>query len=273
MTRSPLSSLDKKLAKIKKSIESKTANQNKLADSSRNLSENTVTKSHALSRAYYRLNLGEKRVMESLISRLHPLRSDNDLQDIELTATDYARTYNVNPKHAYRDLSDAVDGLVRKVISTTDDDRYSLRQTPLMSDAGYIKHEGRIVCTLNPRIVPHLIGLREKFSSYSLANAVNFKSSYTWRLYEILVSWAQPKSDTGGRFCGWFDLDTDELRKMLGVPESYNYGRFNKSVLDTVIRELYEKSNIVLQVTPKKTGRKITSLSISFMESDQLRLL
>ena len=267
------SALDKQLAKIRNSIGAKTANKNKLTDASRNLTQNTVTKSHALSRAYYRLNLGEKRVMESLVSRLHPLRSDNDLQDIELTATDYARTYNVNPKHAYRDLSDAVNGLVRKVISTTDDDRYSLRQTPLMSDAGYIKHEGRIVCTLNPRIVPHLIGLREKFSSYTLANAVNFKSSYTWRFYEILVSWAQPKSDTDGRFCGWFDLATDELRKMLGVPESYNYGRFNKSVLDTIIRELYEKSNIVLQVTPKKTGRKITSLSISFIESDQLRLL
>lgn len=264
-------SMDAQLALIQKRIEAKVANKNKADQDTRSLTDNSVTKSNALSRAYYRFSIGEKRVMEALISRLHPMRSDNDLQNIELTAVEYSKAYGVALNHSYKELSDAVDGLFTKVIITVDG--RDLVKNSLMSQARYKKHEGRIVCTLDPRIVPQLIGLREKFSSYPLAKAVNFKSSYTWRFYEILVSWAQPKADTDGRFCGWFDVRTDELRRMLGVPDSYNYGRFRKSVLEHVTNELFQKANIILAMEPKKTSRKITSYSVKFMESDQLKLL
>jgi len=263
--------MDAQLAKIQKRIEAKQANKNKAEAGTRDLTDNSVTKSNALSRAYYRLTISEKRVMEALISRLHPIRSDNQLQDIELTAVDYAKAYDLDPSNSYSELSSAADGLITKIIQTTQGD--DLIKNPLMVEARYKEYEGRIVCTLNPRIVPHLIGLRDRFSSYPLAKAVNFKSSYTWRFYEILVSWAQPKAETEGRFMGWFEVETIELRKMLGVPDSYKHGIFNKRVLEHVTAELYEKSNIILKLKPKKTSRKITSYSITFMESDQLKLL
>jgi len=264
-------SMDAQIAKIQKEIEARTANKNKAEVETRELTDNSVTKSNALSRAYYRLSISEKRVMEALISRLHPMRSDNDLQDIELTAVDYSKTYGVALNNSYGELSSAVDGLITKIITTTQG--RDLVKNPLMVEARYQEFKGRIVCTINPRIVPHLIGLREKFSSYPLAKAVNFKSSYTWRFYEILVSWAQPKANTGGKFIGWFSIETEELRKMLGVPDSYNYGRFRKSVLEHVTNELFNKANIILTMEPKKTSRKITSYSVKFMESDQLKLL
>ena len=263
--------MDAQLARIQKRLEAKQKNTNKEAEESRALTENTVTKSHVLSRAYYRFSISEKRVMEALISRLHPMRSDNELQDITLTATDYSKAYGVALNNAYGELAGATSGLMRKVI-TTNERSYPVENT-LMLEATYQENMGRVVCTLSPRVVPHLIGLREKFSSYPLGNAVNFKSSYTWRFYEILVSWAQPKADTDGVFCGWFDVETADLRLMLGVPESYNYGRFKKAVLDRVIDELYQKANIVLKLEPRKTSRRITSYKVTFMESDQLKLI
>lgn len=266
------SAMDVQIARIQKRLEAKTANKNKVEEEGRNLADNSVTKSNALSRAYYRFSIGEKRVMEALISRLHPMRSDNDLQDIKLTAVDYAKTYSIDSSNSYSELSSAVDGLVSKVIQTAQEGE-RVKKNPLMVEANYMPREGLIVCTLNPRIVPHLIGLRAKFSSYPLASAVNFKSSYTWRFYEILVSWAQPKAETDGRFMGWFDVETDELRKMLGVPDSYNYGRFRKSVLERVTTELFDKANIILKLEPKKTSRRITSYKVTFMENDQLKLL
>lgn len=264
-------SMDTQIAIIQKRLEAKTANKNKAEAETRKLTDNSVTKSNALSRAYYRFTIGEKRVMEALISRLHPMRSDNELQDIRLSAVDYAKAYDVALNHSYGELSNAASGLMRKVITTTENG-YPAEQS-LMSKCVYIENEGCVSCILDPLIVPHLIGLREKFSSYPLANAVNFKSSYTWRFYEILVSWAQPKADTDGRFIGWFSIDTVELRKMLGVPESYNYGTFRKSVLEHATTELFEKANIILKLEPKKTSRRITSYSVTFMESDQLKLL
>jgi hypothetical protein len=50
-------------------------NHSKIADDGRHqLDENTVTKSNALARPYYRFGLVEKRVMESSISMLNPLQ-------------------------------------------------------------------------------------------------------------------------------------------------------------------------------------------------------
>ena len=140
-----------------------------------------------------------------------------------------------------------------------------------MARVVYQSKQGKITCTFNPLVVPHLIGLREKFSSYPLKNAVEFTSSYTWRFYEVLVSWAQPKSQTAGRFAGWINAQpVDELRLMLGVPDSYRWNMFETRVLDVAIKELRKKARIRVYIDRVKTGRKITHLKIRFIEDDQI---
>jgi plasmid replication initiation protein len=237
------------------------------------LADNTITKSHALSRAYYRFGLVEKRCMEALISKLNPLRGDNP-QEIELLATEYVKAFPDAGKHAYEHLEKAGDALVNRVIVIESPRQGVAREkVPLMSIVRYQPKAGKIVCEFNTHIVPHLIGLREKFSSYPLRKAVNFSSSYTWRFYEVLVSWAQPSKTTGGRFMGWIDRQSiDELREMLGVPKSYRWDNFKKQVLDVVEVELNEKANIFITFARVKTGRKITHLSIKFAESEQQKL-
>ena len=106
-------SLDSQLDAIRLSIEAKQKNTNELVDELHDLADNTVTKSNALSRAYYRLGLVEKRCMEALISKLNPLRHDNKHQDIELSAIEYSKAYGVSEKVAYRDLANAVDALTK----------------------------------------------------------------------------------------------------------------------------------------------------------------
>lgn len=269
------STLDNQIAKIQKQLAAKKTKEKKASNPNaeavgRCLANNTVTRSHSLSRAYYRFTIGEKRIMEALVSRLHPMRNDNELQDIELSATDYAKTYSVAKNHAYGDLATAAKGLMGKII-TSNEPPYIV-DTTLMIQSKYHENEGRIVCTLNPLIVPQLIGIRGKFNSYPLVRALDFKSSYTWRMYELLVSWAQPKKDVGGVFCGWFEVETTELRKMLGVPDSYNQGRFTKAVIEHVINELNQKADIRLKLEPKKTSRRITSYRVTFAENEQQQL-
>lgn len=252
--------------------QTKNTNVEAIADPLHDLLDNTVTKSHALSRAYYRLGLVEKRCMEALISKLHPLRNDNNLTEIELSALEYAKTYGIPSNIAYRDVASAVQALIHRVITANRSNGKKGRiEMTLMTYAEYKDDEGKILCEFNPRIVPYLIGLKEKFSSYPLRDAANFSSSYTWRFYEILVSWAQPKQDTKGLFAGWMrNQSVDELREMLGVPSSYRWADFQKQVLDIVIPELKEKAKIAVFIERIKTVRKITHLNISFIEDDQM---
>ena len=254
----------------------KTENPN--IDASENpsheLADNAVTKSNALSRAYYRFGLVEKRCMEALISKLHPQRSDNLLQEMELSAKEYAKTYQVSEKVAYRDISNAVEGIMHRVIAVDRPDHKPGKiEFTLMSKAEYKNDEGHISCAFNPYIVSHLIGMREKFSSYPLKRAVAFKSSYTWRFYELLVSWSQPKSKTGGKWMGWINKQSvDDLREMLGVPKSYTYGQFEKRCIASSIAELKTKAFIEVDFDRIKTNRRITHLDIRFIEDEQIQM-
>jgi len=259
-------SLEASLARIKANIEKRTVNKNTLAnaDPDYELVNNSVTKSNALSRAYYRFGLVEKRCMEALVSKLNPMRSDN-IQEIELRAVDYAKAFGVSEKHAYEHISSAADTLLNHVIIVNENNG-KITKTTLTARASYEEQAGKVSIIFNPLIVPHLIGLRSKFSTYPIKSAVDFKSSYTWRFYELLVSWAQKKEDTGGLFAGWFTVAVDELRKMLGVPNSYAWVIFERQILNVVKAELLEKSNIHINITRQKTSRKITHLKIEFIE-------
>jgi plasmid replication initiation protein len=255
------------LARIKANVEKRTLNTNNVAnaDPQHELSDNSITKSNALSRAYYRFGLVEKRCMEALISKLNPMRQDN-IQEIELRAVDYAKTFDVSEKHAYEHLTSAADALLNRVI-VVNEGKGKIRKMTLTAQAVYEEKAGKVTVMFNPLVVPHLIGLREKFASYPLKAAVDFSSSYTWRFYELMVSWAQNKNDTGGVFVGWFTPSVEELRKMLGIPDSYRWVHVN-DMLEKTAKELNEKANIHINITRIKTSRKITHLKIEFIKID-----
>ncbi len=263
------SSNEATLARIKANLERKTKNTNIAAnaDPRYELTENSVTKSNALCRAYYRFGLVEKRCMEALVSKLHPLRNDN-IQEIELRAIDYAKAFGVDERIAYRDLSNAVDAMLNRII-VVHEASGRVRKMTLTAQAIYEEKAGKVTVMFNPLIVPHLMGLYGDFAKYPLKDAANFSSSYTWRFYELLVSWAQDKKKTGGVFVGWFTLSVDELRKMMGMPDSYQWVHIS-TTLEKVTNELKEKAHLSVKITNQKTSRKITHLKIEFIEDEQI---
>ena len=266
-----MSTFEQQFARIQANIERKKQQQLMENQPDHELLKNSVTKSNALCRAYYRFGLVEKRCMEALISKLHPQKTNIDLQHITLGAKEYGEAFDVHEKTAYRDIASAVDILMHRVIwADRPGGKPGKIQYTLMSSAEYKDDEGQIECVFNPQIVPHLVGLKQQFAKYPLGKAVSFTSSYTWRLYELLVSWSEDPADTDGLLMGWLTVEVDELRRMLGIPESYKWSDVQRQVLDTVQHELLDKSNIELQITRKKTGRRISHLKLEFMEIKRL---
>ena len=250
---------------LTKKTKNKRDQQQKEAAYFRSCHENSVTISNALARAFYRSSTNEKRVMAMIVSKLDPRRTDNNIQRIEIRAKDFIETYNTCPSNAYRDIARAAQALIRKIIVIEEDDG-SYTEYTLMCTATYIKKEGKIIASLNPNMQHHFQGLKEKFTSYPLGTASRFKSSYSWKLYELLVSWSKPKQLTKGIFSGWLTVEVDNLRKILGVPKSYAWTKFNTEILQKTQEELYTKAGIKIDILSKKTGRKIAHLYIQFME-------
>jgi len=268
-------SLESKLAEWEDRIALNELKKQKAPDSrlvvSRDIEKNSVTKSNALARAYYRFNLVEKRAMEALISQINPEGNSQDvLQTLTLKATDYAKVYNVTPKSAYRELEAAVSGLMHRVFSVKG--VRGREEFTLMSNAQYLEGQGAITCSFNSYIVKHLVDLHVKFTKYPLKTTAAFKSSYTWRFYELLVSWAKHPKFTDGLFAGWCNIGVDELRKMLGVPESYQWINFKNQVIAVAQKELESNLGISMEFKYFKTGKKITSIKIIFLEQEKITL-
>lgn len=265
-----MSELKKMLDKIEllAKIQDKEKNKPNEIIEGRDLTENSVTKSNSLARSYYRFNLVEKRVMETLISQLNPTSTDTfQLQKLELKAIDYAKTFKVSEKNAYEHIESAISGLMGRVFSI--EIPKGREEFTLMSNAQYLAGEGRITCSFNSYLNKHLVGLRGKltpYTKYPLIITSNFKSSYTWRMYEIFVSWAKDPKLTNGKLAGWCEIDVDELRLMLGVPASYKWHDFQRQVLDVAKKELKEKANIEIEIEKIKNSRKISKLKFFFAE-------
>lgn len=263
--------VDAWLKRVQQNSQQKTANKNKEVErKERDLSKYSVTKSNALARAFYSFTLSEKRVFEALVSQIHPQRTDNS-EYLELSAIEYSKVYSVDKSNSYKQLASTVDGLLHKVIVVDLDDKKETHKFNLTSSAIYQHDMGVIKVKFNPEMLPYIQGLRHKFTSYPLKKASNFRSVYTWRFFELLVSWAKPKEETKGAFAGWFKADLFELREQLGVPKSYRFDNFQAQVIDVVTRELEEKANIHLSIERVKTSRKITHLNISFVDASTIK--
>ena len=267
----------KMLEKVRVKIEAKTSEQNQQTqdDERHSVIDNSVTKSNELARAHYRFNLPEKRVMEAMVSQLDPrLFNEYQTQDIELKTTEYVKAFDITEKSAYREMEGAIDALLKRVITTREEykGRPAIVKRPLMFRGVYEEGKGRIIASFHPDFVVHLIGLRQKFATYPLAQAVNFKSSYTWRLFEIMVSWSQDKKLTGGILTGWFTVSVDELRQQLGMPDTYQWVHISDT-LEKSVAELRNKARIHTSIERVKTSRKITHLKFEFIEDLQQDLL
>jgi len=261
--------LQSKLASLQAHIErsAKAEKKGVQEDTRHKITENAVVKSNALARSYYRFGLTEKRIMEAMISKINSRLADlEQCQFIELSAIEYAKAFNVKLNKAYEEMEKAVGNLMAKVMTIKGDK--SRKQYALMVYAEYFKGEGKIVASFNPLITKELIGLRKNFTSYKLERTADFKSSYTWRFFEIMESWKKSTDP----FAGWFTISLDELKKMLGAPEKYTYKDLRVRGIDPAIQEIYKELNIQVWYESIKKGRKIVMLKFNFIEDDQKKL-
>lgn len=107
---------------------------------------------------------------------------------------------------------------------------------------------------ISPTLIPYLLKLKEKFTTYSLEVAIQFQGKYTTRFYEFCMQVRnQDKKEIG------FELDF--LYELLQLPKSLKvFADFKKRVLDPSINEINEKTEIKASYEAIKTGRKYTNL-------------
>lgn len=248
------------------------------------LAQYKVTKSNALINASYKLTLNEQRLVLSCIAQIDSRRFGmtpgpssaksgevmfDQLWKIKVTAADFAKTFNINPRVAYDELKMATRDLYERTIRTTNARRNrqgvvvkTVTEKRWIISRSYEDGSGFAEITFNPEIAGYLTMLREQFTTYTLHQVASFRSIYTIRLFELLIQY---------RKTGYLLKNLDDLIDLFQL--SYTrYADVRRCVIEPAVKELALKSNLIVTWKPIKTGRPVTHIEFTFKENPQSRL-
>lgn len=229
-----------------------------------------INMSNALARSAHGLKLHEKRIVSMALAKSDS-RSARDLLSaknagwvIRIAAVDYAEAWGVEPQTAYEQLQDAANTLIQRQVRQLVETPKGMKEikTNWCGQCIYHPGEGWVEIAFTPQIAPHLLGLREKFTSYKLRQASALRSVYSWRLMECLHSWGAT---------GQWKPTIDEFCHAMEAPESCrkDFGNLRMRVIEPAVHELRQKDNLAITVEPSKQGRKVIGLTFRWGASQQ----
>lgn len=126
------------------------------------------------------------------------------------------------------------------------------------------KADDNIVARLvfDERVVPRLSNLKASFTQVDLSDVAGFTSTYTFRIYQLLMQY---------KSTGFVKISIDDLRFMLMLKFKYPLvADLKKRVIETAVKEINEKTPYSVKYELIKKGRKFTHLEIKFKQKAKI---
>lgn len=242
--------------------------------------ERWVSMSNAIIRSAQGLSLPEKQIIMLAVSKLdsRKFHGKDNLPRVRLSAAEMVEAYGIDQSDAYKYLKQAGDHLYERSLVFRE-------QAPARAKSGkapgevvmrcrwigeqtYQSGEGWMEMVFWPGIVPHLTALQKKFTSYQMKRVATLRSTYSWRLLEMFMQYAD-KNDQGtmlaeiGDFCHAMEA-TEKQRA--------NFNNIRRRIIEPAVSELRDKDNWLIDWKPIKKGRRVDKLQFRFARNPQGRL-
>ena len=224
-----------------------------------------IVKDNALIQASYTLDTVEQRLILLAIAEARETGhgiTENSL--LEVHASSYINTFNVEKHTAYTVLRDASRSLFDRYVTYHDVNPKTGKDRSFhcrwVDKIGYEPQSGIVFLRFTQDIVPLITRLEENFTKYELQQVSQLTSSYAIRLYELLIQWRSAGKTP------IFDLAI--FRQQLGV-EAHQYktmSNFKTYVLDFALNQVNELTDITAKYEQHKKGRSISGFSFTFKQ-------
>lgn len=221
----------------------------------------SVTKSNNLIDASYRLNAQAQKLILACIGKVN---SKTQIPDrISLTASEFSELTGISMKNAHRELYKAADSLWDATITLSDENE-TTRIRWVDKDIKKHKGEGAVTIFWTRDILKYISQLKNRFTTYKLRNIAHLQSSHSIRVYELLMKF----SSTGQRV-----IYLDDFKDSLGISGKYpTFKALNRDVVKPAIKELNDRSDLVVTCETVKKGRSVVALSFEFKQNPQPQL-
>ena len=227
-----------------------------------------VVKDNVLIQASYTLDTVEQRLILLAITEARQTgRGITENSLLEIHASSYINTFNVEKHTAYTVLRDASKSLFDRYVTYHDVNPKTGKDRSFhcrwVDKIGYEPQSGIVFLRFTQDIVPLITRLEENFTKYELEQVSRLTSSYAIRLYELLIQWRS----TGKTPI--FDLAL--FRQQLGV-EAHQYktmSNFKTYVLDFALNQINSFTDITAKYEQHKKGRSISGFSFTFKQKKE----
>lgn len=227
---------------------------------------------NGLLRASYKLELTEQRLIASLVSRIESSISEirkfkegvvvqaRDGQELDsreiysIKVADFAREWGIEVADARKHLLIAKDVLFKREFSLKiTESKY--RKFHWVQMVEYDKDTDIIGVRWTEDIIPYISQLACRFTKIPLEEYVPLRSTYSWRLKDILLSRMGELRIQEAKFT------VKELMVMLCVPDSrLKFGALNSKVIKPAVAELVSCGMQELKVEYIKRGREVVEV-------------
>ena len=212
-----------------------------------------ATQSNALIRANQQeLNLAEKRIMLYLISLIRP--EDEDFKYYRIYVDEFEKLLpNKETTNQIFNCMNAIDKMEGKKIKIEIDDH--ITSTRLVLKSKYYVGHGYFDVLLDDELKPHLLDLKEHFTTIAIKQGLQLTSVNALRLYEILKSWQST---------GKMIVKVDKLKEMMGLESKYKmFSQFKANCLKQIIAQINKFTDIKISMKERKRGRTVDQLTFS----------
>ena len=228
---------------------------------------NLIVKDNALITASHKLGEIEQRlILLAILKAREYCDSVEQLKGKELIihANDYIQQFGVDKDAGYKSLKKAVLGLFEakwgyKFINNKGNAEVVYER--FTQSAKYIENEATVKFMFADAIIPLLVELEKRFTTYEIEQVAQLSSSYAMRLYEFFMQHLDKKTGKG-----WLDISLDDLRFRFGLlPTEYQAMKdFKKRVLELSLKQINTKTDLSATYTQRKQGRVIVGFRFEF---------
>lgn len=219
--------------------------------------EDKLIKQHNfLTTARYEMSALEKNIVYMLIAQLDDVNPWGAKYEVSIRTLQEKKGVRI---HRERALS-AAKKLISRGITIYHEDQKEFISIGILSSANYGQAEKKdyLILEFDQKLFPFLVNLKQRFTIFRLKAALELKSKYSKRMYEMLSQF----KDTG-----IMRISLKELKTRLGLiavdtgEERYTeFKLFTGKVLDVAQKELAQHTEIRFSYTSRKTGKKYTDL-------------
>lgn len=216
-----------------------------------------VYKSNKLVSSRYDLSLQEQRVILSLVSMLNP-EEDNEFKEFEFKILDFCKLIGVESEKNHTHIKNTTEKLMTRVLKIQEEGR--LLQVNWISSCEYLDNQGVVRISFDKKLIPYLLQLKDKFTSYYLSNVLQMKSKHSIRLYELFKSEQFKKN---------FVIEIEQLKHIMKCENYDRYNNFKNRVIEQALKEINSQTDIFVSYTEQKEGRKVVALNFVIKSSSK----